>query len=84
MRRILRAALHGLTGQTPLHPPRLPRTNGKAERFNRTLLSEWANDRAWTSNTARTQALDRFIQHDNTRRGRSALGGRPPLTGLAS
>lgn len=61
-----------------------PWTNGKAERFNRTLLTEWAYARAWKSNGARTQGLDRFLRHYNTQRGHSALGGRPPISRLAA
>lgn len=61
-----------------------PWTNGKAERFNRTLLAEWAYARAWTSNRGRTRALDTFLRFYNTRRGHSALGGRPPITRLAA
>ena len=41
--------------------PGCPWTNGKAERFNRTLLTEWAYARAWTTNTARRQALDNYL-----------------------
>ena len=62
--------------------PGCPWTNGKAERFNRTLLTEWAYARAWTSNQARHRGLDRFLHHYNTRRGHSALGGQPPITRL--
>jgi transposase InsO family protein len=64
--------------------PGCPWTNGKAERFNRTLLTEWAYARPWTSNTARRRGLDRFLIHYNTRRGHSALGGRPPISRLAA
>jgi transposase InsO family protein len=64
--------------------PGCPWTNGKAERFNRTLLTEWAYARAWTSNNLRRQGLDRFLLHYNTRRGHSALGGRPPISRLAA
>ena len=60
--------------------PGCPWTNGKAERFNRTLLTEWAYARAWTSNTSRRRGLDRFLIHYNTRRGHSALSGRPPAS----
>ncbi|MDT0400040.1 integrase core domain-containing protein [Streptomyces edwardsiae] len=34
--------------------------------------------RPWSSNSPRTRALDRFLDHYNTRRGHSALEGRPP------
>jgi transposase InsO family protein len=59
-------------------------TNGKAERFNRTLLTEWAYARAWASNSLRTQGLDRFLRRYNTQRGHSALGGKPPIGRLAA
>ena len=64
--------------------PGCPWTNGKAERFNRTLLTEWAYARPWTSNTLRRRGLDRFLHHYNTRRGHSALGGHPPISRLAA
>jgi transposase InsO family protein len=64
--------------------PGCPWTNGKAERFNRTLLTEWAYARAWTTNAARRRALDNYIRHYNTRRGHSALGGHPPISRLAA
>lgn len=64
--------------------PGCPWTNGKAERFNRTLLTEWAYARAWLSNTARRRALDTYLQYYNTRRGHSALGGHPPISRLAA
>jgi transposase InsO family protein len=64
--------------------PGCPWTNGKAERFNRTLLTEWAYARAWTTNHSRRHGLDRFITYYNTRRGHSALGGHPPITKLAA
>ena len=59
-------------------------TNGKAERFNRTLLNEWAHARPWTSNIQRTRGLDQFLHRYNTRRGHSALGGQPPISRLAA
>jgi transposase InsO family protein len=62
--------------------PGCPWTNGKAERFNRTLLTEWAYARAWTSNNSRHRGLDRFLNHYNTRRGHSAIGGHPPISRL--
>ena len=64
--------------------PGCPWTNGKAERFNRTLLNEWAYARPWTSNALRRRGLDRFLVRYNTRRGHSALGGRPPISRLAA
>jgi transposase InsO family protein len=64
--------------------PGCPWTNGKAERFNRTLLNEWAYTRPWTSNQLRRRGLDRFLLRYNTRRGHSALGGHPPISRLTT
>jgi transposase InsO family protein len=64
--------------------PRCPWTNGKAERFNRTLQTEWAYATAWTSNAQRTAALTGYLERYNTQRGHSALGGRPPISRLAA
>ena len=64
--------------------PGCPWTNGKAERFTRTLLTEWAYARAWSSNSLRTRGLDRFLRRYNTQRGHSALGGKPPISRLAA
>ncbi len=64
--------------------PGRPWTNCKAERFNRTLQSEWAYATAWTSNHERTLALDSWLEHYNTARRHSALGGRPPVSRLAA
>jgi transposase InsO family protein len=60
--------------------PRRPQTNGKVERFNRTLLDEWAYARVYTSNSQRTRALDRWLHLYNHHRGHTALGGNPPIT----
>jgi len=60
--------------------PRRPQTNGKVERFNRTLLDEWAYARVYTSNAQRARALDRFLHTYNHHRGHTALGGDPPIT----
>ncbi len=60
--------------------PHCPWTNGKAERFNRTLQTEWAYSRSWTYNHQRARALDNYLRRYNTRRGHSALGGRPPIS----
>jgi transposase InsO family protein len=63
--------------------PGCPWTNGKAERLNRTLLTEFAYARPWTSNQQRLAALDSWVTDYNTRRAHSALGGKPPITRLA-
>ncbi len=64
--------------------PFCPWTNGKAERFNRTLLTDWAYAHPWTSNAQRTAAFDAFLDRYNTRRAHTALGGRPPISRLAA
>jgi transposase InsO family protein len=64
--------------------PGRPWTNGKAERFNRTLQTEWAYATAWMTNDQRTAALDSWLEHYNTARSHSALGGRPPISRLAA
>ncbi len=59
---------------------RRPQTNGKVERFNRTLLDEWAYARLYTSNGQRARALDRYLHLYNHHRGHTALGGDPPIS----
>ena len=60
--------------------PYRPQTNGKAERFNRTLLTEWAYLRPYTSNAERTAALDDWLHLYNHHRAHTALGGHPPIS----
>lgn len=64
--------------------PHCPWTNGKAERFNRTLLDEFAYAQPWLANTERLAALDSWVHAYNTQRAHSAIGGHPPITRLAS
>jgi transposase InsO family protein len=60
--------------------PYRPQTNGKVERFNRTLLEEWAYVRVYRSERARTQALAHWLHQYNHHRRHTALGGLPPLS----
>ena len=60
--------------------PRRPQTNGKAERFIRTLLAGWAYGAIYRSSSERTAALDGWLWHYNHRRRHSALGHQPPIT----
>ncbi|MFI0213388.1 IS481 family transposase, partial [Streptomyces lydicus] len=60
--------------------PYRPQTNGKVERFNRTLLDEWAYLRPYTSNDERTAALDTFLHNYNHHRCHTSLGGKPPIS----
>jgi transposase InsO family protein len=57
-----------------------PQTNGKVQRYNRTLLTEWAYAKPYTSETARTAAFPRWLHTYNHHRPHTALGGRPPIT----
>jgi transposase InsO family protein len=60
--------------------PYRPQTNGKVERFNRTMLGEWAYVRLFRSNTARLDALTSWVDTYNRRRPHTALGGLPPIS----
>jgi transposase InsO family protein len=60
--------------------PRRPQTNGKAERFIRTMLQGWAYGAIYRSSHERTQALDGWLWHYNHRRRHSALGHQPPAS----
>jgi len=57
-----------------------PQTNGKAERFIRTLLDGWAYGAIYRSSTERTAALDGWLWHYNHRRRHSAIGHQTPIT----
>jgi len=60
--------------------PYRPQTNGKAERFIRTLLAGWAYGAVYGSSRERTTALDGWLWHYNHRRRHSALGHQPPVS----
>ena len=57
-----------------------PQTNGKVERFNRTLLTEWAYARPYRSETERRAALPKWLHIYNPHRHHTALGGQPPAS----
>jgi transposase InsO family protein len=58
--------------------PYRPQTNGKAERFIRTLLDEWAYARPYRSNGDRLRVLPRFVAFYNRGRPHTAIGGLAP------
>ena len=60
-----------------------PRTNGKAERFSRTLLGGWAYRHAYRSSAERIGALGPFLDFYNRRRPHRGIGGRAPAAKLS-
>jgi transposase InsO family protein len=60
-----------------------PQTNGKVERFNRTLLLEWAYARTWTSEGHRNRGLVRWLHIYNHHRHHTAVGG-PPMNRVSN
>jgi transposase InsO family protein len=68
-------------GVTPKRTrPYRPQTNGKVERYHRTLASEWAYARPYTTETERRAALDPWLHTYNHHRGHTALRGQPPAS----
>ena len=75
-----RAALVELDVEHITIQPYRPQTNGKVERFNRTLLEEWAYVRAYTSNGQRSRLLKVWLHRYNYHRSHTALAGLPPIS----
>jgi transposase InsO family protein len=59
-----------------------PQTNGKAERFIRTMLGGWAYGAIYRDSAERTAALDGWLWHYNHHRKHAALGHKPPVARL--
>jgi transposase InsO family protein len=79
----LREVIGALGARQKFIKPHCPWQNGKVERLNRTLATEWAYRQVFVSNAERAAALAPWIEHYNTRRRHSALGGLPPISRLA-
>jgi len=79
----VRDAVAALGAEQIFIKPHCPWQNGKVERLNRTLQTEWAYRQVFTSNTARADALAPWLEFYNTQRRHSAIGGLPPISRLS-
>jgi transposase InsO family protein len=79
----LREVITALGARQTFIKPHCPWQNGKVERLNRTLATEWAYRQVFACNAERAAALAPWIEHYNTRRRHSALGGLPPISRLS-
>jgi transposase InsO family protein len=79
----LKAVCEQIGARQKFITPHCPWQNGKVERLNRTLAAEWAYRQVFTGNAERAAAVGPWIEHYNTRRRHSALGGLPPISRLA-
>jgi len=70
-------AAHGITQK--FIKPHCPWTNGKVERLNRTLATEWAYARPWASNPERAAALPAWLDYYNLERAHLGIGGKTPI-----
>jgi transposase InsO family protein len=64
--------------------PYRPQTNGKIERFHRTLADGWAFARLFPTETARRKALPSWLHEYNHHRPHTAIGGHPPISRLTN
>ena len=76
--RVFKEALAGVEHRRTR--PYRPQTNGKVERFHRTLADEWAYARLYRSDTERCADFTTWLHTYNHHRGHTALGGQPPAT----
>jgi transposase InsO family protein len=75
-----RTAVAELGARQMFTPPYRPQLNGKVERFNRTLLDEWAYVRPYACNGERSALLSDFLHGYNHHRSHTALGSLPPIS----
>jgi transposase InsO family protein len=73
-------AAHGI--RQKFIKPHCPWQNGKVERFNRTLQTEWAYRHVFHSSDERAAALAPWLEYYNNERRHSALGAKPPISRL--
>ena len=64
--------------------PYRPQTNGKIERFHRTLSNGWGYARCYTSEAQRREALSTWLHEYNHHRPHTACGNKPPITRLTN
>lgn len=76
--RAFKTAVHRLRARHKMTRPYRPQTNGKAERFIKTLLHEWAYAQLYRSNEERHEALTKWLHYYNHHRPHTGLGGRVP------
>jgi transposase InsO family protein len=77
--REFRTALQQLQIRHSAIPFRRPQRNGKVERFNRTLLDQWAYVKPYSSNDERLSELEGWLHWYNFHRKHTALSRRPPM-----
>jgi transposase InsO family protein len=81
--RAFQDALADLASRHLRTQPYRPQTNGKAERFNKTMGHEWAYARVYGSNLERAASLDDWLHDYNHHRPHTSLNGRSPMDELA-
>ena len=77
-------AVDSIQARHKLTRPYRPQTNGKAERFIKTMLAEWAYGRLYRTNDERLTALPGWVDHYNVERTHTALGGITPQAALVN
>jgi len=82
--RLFQTAIADIGARHKRTRPFRPQTNGKSERFNRTLLDEWAYARPYTSNNERLIALPEFVERYNHHRPHTSLKGLTPMAFLVN
>jgi transposase InsO family protein len=78
------AALGEIGARHKVTRPFRPQTNGKPERFNQTLLREWAYVRRYDTTQARLDALPAFVRCCNEQRPHGSLAGETPMSVLVN